>query len=325
MQNIDYVLKRYRDDVPKPGSKAFDEIRRLLINPLYLTNSPVLSDEHPLKVEGYIILDAFESVTNGMENLQALQDLEKIQVQSVLFPWKLLILGLKAFYEADDQQCVQFFNQIPKDCGALYRLVQDFMREMDQTHKRHFKDVWNIASVFRDTLEMLESAASSENLDLFLETLEETAKIWQDQPKNEKIMFGQWVVQLSQCNNLDLKATIRSLIKTIGIVCAEQSVAFGLYKDSIETAVLFYARSLLDKEDPITPEEKTMIQEMYRQAVLFQKEAGQDDGFQREWDDLCSCLERLGITFAINRAGKNHNQRPPTWKKDPVQLDLFAS
>ncbi len=324
MSDIDFLLKRYRDDVLKPGSRGFEEMRKRLINPLHVTNSALLPEEHPLKIQGYIILDAFESVTNGMENPQALGDLETIDHRSVFYPWKLLVLGLKAFYSGDDTTCRQLLGQIPQDCDALHRLASDFIKEIYSPHKRFFKEVWSLPPVFRDTLEQLEASATVETQDIFLEILEESTRLWQKQQDFDKIVFGTWVIRLTHSGDLDLRAVIRSLMKTLGLYCAEQSVALALYRESIETAVLFYARSLLDKQEPITFEERTLLREMYRQTVLYQQDAGIDDDFEREWTVLSTHLGQLGITFSEPSA-KRENKRDRSWKKHSAQLDLFAS
>lgn len=71
------------------SSAAFKDVREALVreinDPGVLDRSSILSDSSPLKKEAQIIIDAFEAVTNGMENPGAMEDLDSIDSRSPLF------------------------------------------------------------------------------------------------------------------------------------------------------------------------------------------------------------------------------------------------
>lgn len=59
------------------------------------------------------ILDALESVTNGMENPGLLEQIERIPIESPLRPYVDLIFALQAYYRNEPSQVSQFLQAIP--------------------------------------------------------------------------------------------------------------------------------------------------------------------------------------------------------------------
>lgn len=325
MNDIHHLLKHYRDDGLRPGTRAFSEFRRLLTSPLQVTESHLLDDDHPLKVQAYIVLDAFESVTNGMENHQAMEELQRLDAHSVFHPWKVFILALQAFYREDDTTCRQLLQSLPTGT-PLHALAQDLLGESAATPKRKLRQLWSVDPAYRECLEQVESTAYPENQLYFLDTLLESRPLWEGQSEAARIVFARWVMHLVLARNLCVKQTVKALIRVVGRWEAERAVALALFRDSIEAACVFLARSLIDKEGPITFEERSLMREMYRQALLYQRDGGVDADFQREWVGLRGDLERRGVRLdGLEVAGETAAHVRRAAKKSASQLELFAS
>jgi hypothetical protein len=325
MNDITRLLKRYPEDVLKPGTRAHQELKKKLSNPLHLTSLTILNEDHPLKIQGYIVLDAFESVTNGMEDPQAFVELQKISDDSVFYPWKLFILGLKAFYSEMDKECEFYLRQIESD-SALYPFCQDFLMDIQSPQKKFFQQLWSIPTSYKESLEQIESTAYPETQDYYFEAIQEASQCWKNRSEHEKIVFCQWLVGLSEQRGIDLKETIKILVKFFGRYVAQQGAAYALVETSLEPAFLFFARSLLEKNDPVSFEEHSILRELFQQVKVFQEVEGIDQDFEREWIQLKPQLSNRGLH--LGEAGSNNPNKDPQstkTKKCTAQLELFAS
>ncbi len=153
------------------------ELMKELKDPFILDKSTLLADDAPLKREAQIIIDAFESVTNGMENMAALSDLEHIGESSVLAPWKFITLAIKAFYNQDYSSMNAFIRNIEKDTPprrlGLLLLHLSGIKKIPSPEKREKKFIHLIQkdrSIFQSTRNLLEDALSHDMEDLFIET-----------------------------------------------------------------------------------------------------------------------------------------------------------
>ena len=100
------------------------------LHPNQLIESPLLAANHPWRLEALAVSDAFESVTNGMEEPGVLEQLQNLEEASLLQPWRHLILAMHFYYENLDEAVVQHLQKIPQNCpiSALGRMIQSLLQ-----------------------------------------------------------------------------------------------------------------------------------------------------------------------------------------------------
>jgi len=100
-----------------PGSLEYktlrSEIKKHLTNPGMFEKSKLVNNE--LKDEARIIMDAFEAITNGMQNPDVFSSVEAISKDSLLYLWKELIYAIKAFYEKNYEEMQSRLRNIDSD------------------------------------------------------------------------------------------------------------------------------------------------------------------------------------------------------------------
>lgn len=96
-----------------------------LIHPSLVLESSLLADNHPWRREALTVADAFEAVTNGMEEPGVLGALDELDADSPFQPWRHFIVALHFFYEGLDEAVVAHLNRIPDSSplSALGRTV----------------------------------------------------------------------------------------------------------------------------------------------------------------------------------------------------------
>jgi len=105
--------------------QALERASTHLIHPGLVLDSPLLADNHPWRREALAVSDAFEAVTNGMEEPEALAALDHLEPDSPFQPWRHLILALHFFYEGLDEAVAAHLARIPSTSpvAALGRTV----------------------------------------------------------------------------------------------------------------------------------------------------------------------------------------------------------
>jgi hypothetical protein len=96
-----------------------------LIHPGLVLDSPLLADNHPWRLQALAVSDAFEAVTNGMEEPEALAALDDLDPESPFQPWRHLILALHFFYQGLDEAVTAHLARIPRTSpvAALARVL----------------------------------------------------------------------------------------------------------------------------------------------------------------------------------------------------------
>lgn len=94
-----------------------------LIHPKLVLESPLLTDSHRWRHDALVVADAFEAVTNGMEEPGVLEALEDLDPESPFEPWRHLILAIHFFYGGLDEAVMAHLGQIPLD-SPLQTLVK---------------------------------------------------------------------------------------------------------------------------------------------------------------------------------------------------------
>lgn len=326
--DLNTLLKRHADDLLRPGSKPFLLAQQLLASPLEVIHCPYLVDDHPLKTQAWTVWDAFESVTNGMENPQALCQLVNLPEPTVFSPWKPFILALHAFYREQDEECLALLRRVPTDTplGRLARDLESDLRsvqELAQGRQRplRLKELWWVPHTLAETLDQLENTAFPETEAFFLDALVEAGMVWASRSVREQSMFSHWALGLCLDRGLDEALALRRLMGTpLERSAVERGAAAAFLKTAPETALLLFGHSLLDSS--FGPGEVHLLEHLYRAVREWQNREGADPEFEREWAHLERRLTELGIRVEARTALA---QRRKGWDRSPIQLELFAS
>ncbi len=97
---------------PALRQQALEKASGHLIHPRLILDSPLFAENHPWRHEALLISDAFEAVTNGMEEPGVLDSLEDLPADSLFQPWRHLILALHFFHEGLDEGVLAHLNAI---------------------------------------------------------------------------------------------------------------------------------------------------------------------------------------------------------------------
>ena len=98
---------------PALRNQALARASQHLIHPQFVLESPLLADDHPWRREALAVADAFEAVTNGMEEPGVLSALDDLDPDSPFQPWRHFIVALHFFYEGLDEAVVAHLARIP--------------------------------------------------------------------------------------------------------------------------------------------------------------------------------------------------------------------
>ena len=117
--NIESLLAPLaRADLPPEQRSAIETaVRQHVIDLPAVANCRCLPDGHPLKTAAAALARALEAVTSGPVSDEQIA-LPEVPHRSPLAPWKLLIRGLAAFYQRNDEGCRQAMRMLPADCAA---------------------------------------------------------------------------------------------------------------------------------------------------------------------------------------------------------------
>jgi hypothetical protein len=97
---------------PALRRQALEEAASHLIHPRLILDSPLLADTHVWRREALAVSDAFEAVTNGMEEPEVMEALEALERDSPFQPWRHFILALHFYYEGLDEAVATHLSQI---------------------------------------------------------------------------------------------------------------------------------------------------------------------------------------------------------------------
>jgi hypothetical protein len=84
-----------------------------------------LMEKLPKNSPAWFLIDAFDAVTNGLENPEAFSRIEQLDMP-VFEPWKKLIYAIKALYAGDMQACKNFAEAIDDDSAPA--VLKPFFR-----------------------------------------------------------------------------------------------------------------------------------------------------------------------------------------------------
>lgn len=163
-------LVRPLDDpgLSREKSAAIEKIiKNELVDLHLLTQSNVLSANHPLKTGAQAVVEAFAKVTSGFARDEEIA-LPAISRRSPLAPWKMLIKAVAHYYRHDDALCEKYLRAVdPQSApGRLVPRVREMIpgKSTGNQHEKSSSLAKKISGDFRrtrDALRVLDKALTA--------------------------------------------------------------------------------------------------------------------------------------------------------------------
>ena len=230
-----------------------EEHRRIMINlstsirdPRVFQEEPIVNYNTGLHHQSIIIWDAFESVTNGMYNPEALHKLELIDDESPFFPWKNLILAILAFYQGDRDNLFQLLKQIPCSTppGRFRTLLRDF--EEGNVPKIVSNELYTLLEddhdYIRCAVDELKDCLENNHSEAFLESTGFLVRDILASHSHAARRLVIWSIQLASQHEYDISSYIIQLTGIFGRKEALRLIAVGLMPVEPEISLLFWLR-----------------------------------------------------------------------------------
>jgi len=237
-----------------PGSLEYitlrSELKQHLTDPGMLEKSSLVNDE--LKEETRIILDAFEAITNGMQNPDVFSSAEKISEESLLYFWKELIFAIKAFYEKNYEEMQSRLRKIDPDSPlSMFTPILLHLSGINNkisSNKRQKAFIENIIkdrSFISGVIAQLTESLEYDMEDLFLET---SILMIHDLNKNYKEAarkFAIWSLKTASGYKYSPTTLISTCKKLFGNIEAYKYTAIAMSPEETDISLLFWIQSLL--------------------------------------------------------------------------------
>ncbi len=225
-----------------------------ITDPAVLDRSSLLPDDSPLKIESQIITDAFEAVTNGMENPGVIEALEKIPEDSVLVSWKYITLAVKAFYDGDYGRMTEILSSVEEFSPAkkLERVLLHLsgIKELEDPSKKELKLIKSIRqdrSLFSDARDQIKSALEDESEELFTETVLLIVREMKSRFPEEAERLAVWSIRTASEREFSQTLFLKGYKLIFGNTEGLRLFALALDKTEPDIAVLFWIQSFISR------------------------------------------------------------------------------
>ena len=114
--DLDALLAPLNDPSLPPEKHAAISalIRRDAVDLRALSGCSVLAPDHPLRTAAAALAKAFDAVTSGPVEEEAL-GLPEVSRQSPLAPWKMLVRAIAQYYRRDDAMCEKYLTAVESE------------------------------------------------------------------------------------------------------------------------------------------------------------------------------------------------------------------
>ncbi len=237
-----------------PGSLEYialrTELKRHLTDPGLLEKSDLASDE--LKNEARIIMDAFEAITNGMQNPDVFSSVEAISRDSLFSLWKELIYAIKAFYNKDYKEMQSRLRKIDKD-SPLSMFIPVLMHLSGQTNeqsvnkkqKTFIETIIKDRSFIRSVIAQITESLEYDMEDLFLETSILMIHDLNSNYKQAARKFAIWSLKTASKYKYSPTLLVSTCKKLFGNTEAYMYTAIAMSTEETDISLLFWIQSLL--------------------------------------------------------------------------------
>ena len=311
IQNIHNIIGRLvTAETEAAKSELAQDLKNALAYPPAVLSCIYIDTSHPLKKEALIIVDAFESVTNGMANSHVLDELSVISDDSPFWSWKLLIQAIQALYRSDfdasaklsaaiDEESpvallIPFFNHI---CAE--ELPED-PQLLKLTHK-----LWDRDALIDSAIHQLKDAVENELEDLFTDTgllfLKHIAGEYPDTAKR----LGLWLVKNGGDAGFDITPIVNYIQGVFGLQEGYRLIGCGLMESDPEVALFFFLKSLThlihdsSKPDGYVREFVSICSELLIKVESIEEELNLDIQY---WKSIENLLGSISVEIRRRRA-----------------------
>jgi len=276
--------------------QAMNQAASHLIHPRLVLESPLLTESHPWYREALIVSDAFEAVTNGMEDPDVLSALDELAPDSPFLPWRHLVLALHFFYENLDEAVEAHVAAIPaaSPVHALGTALRSLARSQTSTstpplarlmESVSLPDPAVVASV-QDVSEGLET----ENEPLFWEALTDWLEAVAPHHPQQAKAAVLWAWNQLEWREFDEGVLLELATSLWGDAESFRLAALGSLPWDAQGAALLWLRFLVtDVRDGAA---KPRAQEARSLLERFHQAASVDGSPTEEWNDTWFNLTR---------------------------------
>ena len=237
-----------------PGSLEYitlrSELKQHLTDPGILERSNLVNDE--LKEEARIILDAFEAITNGMQNPDVFTSVEAISKDSLLYLWKELIYAIKAFYEKNYEEMQSRLRKIDPDSPLsmftpilLHLSGKSNEKSSNKKQKAFIDNIIRDRSFIRSVIAQITESLEYDMEDLFLETSILMLHDLNNNYKEAARKFAIWTLETASKFKYSPTTLVSTCKKLFGNTEAYRITAIAMLNEEIDISLLFWLQSLL--------------------------------------------------------------------------------
>lgn len=318
---------------PALRRQALDEAARHLIHPRLILESPLLTDSHPWRREALTVSDAFEAVTNGMEQPGVLEALDDLDDDSPFLPWKHLILALHFFYEGLDEAVTAHLARIPSGLPAallgraLGALASETPQNLPGPLARLAEAVSHPDPLVQQWVQDVAEGLEADDEDLFYAALSDWLEAVADGVPDRAKAAVIWAWTQLEWRDFDEAALLDLGSNLWGRAESYRLAALGTHRWDPEGAALLWFRFLVsgcrDGETEETCREARGLLDLFHDAAL---ESGPPAEWEEAWGGLArawnSEAQGRGWTDLLVGAAAAVRQAPPP--AEDGQLDLFS-
>ncbi|MBI9109201.1 MAG: hypothetical protein JEZ04_20820 [Spirochaetales bacterium] len=201
-----------------------------------------------------IVSDAFEAVTNGMHNPEAMIRLEKLEKAESFDQWKLLIRAVDAFYSQDFQTLEDCLEKIPSDslAGSLKPVLYHMSGQKQLNRKPTFNEEKLIKRVTEDSRFLVSAAAQlTESIeysgDLFIETASLLIKEIKVNNPEASERLALWCFSVCFEYSFDEEPLADNVLMLYGQAEGLRLIALSLMEEDPESSLICFTRALIKR------------------------------------------------------------------------------
>ena len=201
-----------------------------------------------------VISDAFEAATNGMHNIDAFNNLEKLPDEGTNGHWKNLIYAIQAFYRQDFAGMDIRLGKIPDDSEAacLKKVLYYMAGFLDKSTKLSFHEEKLVKKITEHT-RFLKSAAGqlNESIEYGEELFAETASLLIKEIKGKSpeaaSRLALWSFRTCQEKDFDDEALSDNILMLFGQAEGLRLIGLSLIESEPDSALICFTRSLIKR------------------------------------------------------------------------------
>lgn len=245
------LLRQLLTSVPAERQSLKEKLIRELADPRELLSCGILDEEHPLYRNTLVVEDAFESVTNGMENPEVMEALHQIPEDSLIAPWKRCVLAVQALYAADPVSAAQATASIPE--GTPPRLLAELalalannsLQSLSPEAERFAGKLLLKPDFVSSAGEQMEEALEMGMIDLYADTAAMLVRDLEREYPEASLEFALWSIERLIAAEESLLPLQRRLTGILGEGETARLSALASADEDADAALFFWLKFIL--------------------------------------------------------------------------------